>query len=689
MLGSKAIVRLSGVIALLAWLILIITDTIILFGEVNQLDSGINPRMPIIALTIFIISLFLFYRYKINKAESVNFVDLLWSVFATGLLATVVSLVFRLLFFLLGDTKLATNPLLVNVVYLINLSLFASFLIHTFIVWKRLILYQKSKFLLRAWSTFEYLLLISVAINVFYKELAEIAPFIFNYYYVALILLGIFLSVNLKWVAYLSFRQKWKGILLIGLALFYLGYFTWTIVSLGIELDDFNISFINFRNHVFLLSTSTFILIYAIFSLLVILFNLPTTSVFEQKLEEVMNFQRLSQSIQTEQSEDRVYDILLDSAVSTVYADAAWLEIDRSGGYDYYTYNVDRKEIDTVKESVTKNRVKGIFDQGTDKTLHMEKYLSSINGSRFKSIMSYPLAVKGGQLGTLVLLKEVTDGFNKEMTQIIRTFTNQAAISIENFRLLAEALHNERYKEELKIAKRVQESLLPDELHNEEHYNIIALSEAADEVGGDYYDTYHISESKTAIIIGDVSGKGTSAAFNMSQMKGVFHSLVQLDLEPVDFLTKANKALGYCLEKSSFITATYFIVDKDKGEVRFARAGHCPTLFYDGKKKRAEFFQNKGLGLGILRNGEFSDYLEMSVLKYKPGDILVLYTDGIVEAVNKKRELFGYDRLKNALAGVAEKNVQDIKAHLLSVLYEFTGNERIDDDYTLLIIKFK
>ena len=689
MLSDKAIVRISTVTALLSWLVLLISDTVILFGEVNQLDSGIYHRAPILALSVFILSLFFFYRYKINKAESVNFVDLLWSVFATGLLATVVSLVFRLLFFLLGDTKLASNPLFINAVYLINLSLFASFLMHTFIVWKRLILYQKSKFLLRAWSTFEYTLIIALLVNVFYNELVEYLPSIFNYYYVLLIFLGIFLSVNMKWVAYLSFRQKWKGILLIGLALFYLGYFTWTVVNLGLELDDFNISFINFRNHIFLLSTSTFIFIYALFSLLVILFNLPTTSVFEQKLEEVMNFQRLSQSIQTEQSEDRVYDILLDSAVSTVYADAAWLEINRSGEFDYYTYNLDKKDISQVKESIKKHKVKGIFDHGQDKTLHVERYLSSVNGSRFKSIMAYPLSVKAGQLGTLVLLKEVTDGFNKEMSQIIKTFTNQAAISIENFRLLAEALQNERYKEELKIAKRVQESLLPDKLHKNADFDIVAFSEAADEVGGDYYDTYKLSENKFAVIMGDVSGKGTSAAFNMSQMKGVFHSLVQLDLEPVDFLSKANKALSLCLEKSSFITATYFLIDTENRELRFSRAGHCPSLYYSIAKKEAEFFKDKGLGLGILRDGEFTGYLETKKVIYKQGDIILLYTDGIVEAVNKKRELFGYERLRKALETVADKDVEEIRSHLISVLYDYTGNERIDDDYTLLIIKFK
>lgn len=689
MFGPKAIVRITGVVASISWVILMITDTVILFAEVNELNSGIYPRLPAITFTLFVLCLFLFYRFRIEKAESVNFVDLLWSVFATGLLFTIISLFFRLLFFLLGDTKLVSNPIFLNAVYLINLSLFASFLIHTFIVWKRLILYQKSKFLLRTWATFEYLLIVSLVLNLFYNEFRSLSFDIFQYYGIALIILGLVLSVNMKWVAYLSFRQKWKGILLIALALFYLGYFSWTVLSLGSEVNEFTISYISFDRNTFLQAIVSFIFIYAIFSLLVILFNLPTTSVFEQKLEEVMNFQRLSQSIQTEQSEDRVYDILLESSVSTVFADAAWLEIKRKTEYDFYTYSIERDEINLVKESISKNKVKGIFDQGTDRTLNVEKYLSSLNGSRFKSIMAYPINLKSGQLGTLVLLKEVSDGFNKEMTQIIRTFTNQAAISIENFRLLSEALQNERYKEELKIAKRVQESLLPQTLHTSGEFEIVAFSEAADEVGGDYYDTYPLKQGKVAVIIGDVSGKGTSAAFNMSQMKGVFHSLVQLELEPVDFMDKSNRALSECLEKSSFITASYFIIDKENREVRFARAGHCPTLYYCQKDKKSNYFQNKGLGLGILRNGEFANYIQMNKLVYQPGDVIILYTDGIIEAMGKNRELYGYDRLQKVVEGVADKDANVIKAAIIESLYDFAGHERIDDDYTLVIVKFK
>src|SRR5690606_37286955 len=135
------------------------------------------------------------------------------------------------------------------------------------------------------------------------------------------------------------------------------------------------------------------------------------------------------------------------------------------------------------------------------------------------------------------------DGFNKEMINIISTFVGQACISVENHRLLNEAIKNERYKEELEIAQRVQRSLLPSSLHHNSSFEISGFSEAADEVGGDFYDTFQFNENLFALIIGGVSGKGTSAAFNMSQMKGIFHSLVQLNLSPAEFIIKSNSAL--------------------------------------------------------------------------------------------------------------------------------------------------
>ena len=254
--------------------------------------------------------------------------------------------------------------------------------------------------------------------------------------------------------------------------------------------------------------------------------------------------------------------------------------------------------------------------------------------------------------------------------------------------MLQSAIENERYREELKIAKRVHESLLPSTLESNQKFEITAYSKPADEVGGDYYDTHRISDHKFALIIGDVSGKGTSAAFNMSQMKGVFHSLAQIDLDPKEFVFKANDALGRCLERTSFITLSYFILDTEEGVIQFSRAGHCPSLYYHRSQSKVEFLKSKGLGLGIIRNKEYCNYVEVNQLNYQPGDVLVLYTDGVTEAKDPENREFGYDRLKSIVQKNIDKSVDDIQKAIIDGVWEFTSVDEIEDDFTTMILKF-
>ena len=209
------------------------------------------------------------------------------------------------------------------------------------------------------------------------------------------------------------------------------------------------------------------------------------------------------------------------------------------------------------------------------------------------------------------------------------------------------------------------------------------------QVDPDAVDLYKINDHKTALIIGDVSGKGTSAAFNMSQMKGVFHSLVQLNLSAKEFLVNANNALSSCLEKTSFITISYFLIDSESKSVEFARAGHCPTLYYDNEAQEVKFFQNKGLGLGILRNSNYYKYVEVNKVIFKKGDVLMLYTDGITEAKNTLNEEYGYERLQNLLFENKNKESHEIQSAVISSLFEFCGEQPLNDDYTVVILKFK
>ena len=683
----RAITRLAFIGSLICWFVLVYSDILVVFSDIKGLTPDVPLWLPRVMLDLYILCLYYFYKFRIERDETLNFTDLLWKVFATGLIATISSLALRLLVGLLGNTKLPQNVLFGDFIYQINLALLISFMMAAFMAWKRLILYQKSKWLIRLWAFFELLLIVVVIYDSITIPLSSTAVLLLD------ILLGlviIVLSANMKWVAYLNFRQKWTSLLLLVLVMFYIGYFTFTADRLSDVIAARSTAFFAFQSHLFNISLIGFVLLYSVFSFLVILFNLPTSSVFEQKLEEVVNFQRISQSIQTEQSEESVYKILLESSVRAVFADAAWLEIEsNSHQHQLYVYHITEQEARTIRDHL-EARGQSVSKQSREKIHDFSRNLSSLKGEKYRSLEAFPITVKGKAIGTLAILKELPEGFNMEMKRIVAAFANQAGISIENFRLMEEAFQNERYQEELKIAKAVQKSLLPEKLECDAHFEVVAFSESADEVGGDYYDTLRINDHTVVMIIADVSGKGTTAAFHMSQMKGIFHSLSQQPgITPAHFMTQANRALVYCLERGSFITAIYFMIDTKARTVQYARAGHCPLLYFDAAHATARFCEDKGTALGMVRSRDYEKYIHTYTLPYHPGDMLVLFTDGITEARNAAGEEFGYDRLKAAVENISFESLKDMQQHLLRQLYEYTGSDEINDDYTTMIVRFK
>lgn len=684
MLSQKNILRFIAFLAVSSWLLMLGSEYLYRFEQLNNTSSDAYLILSKTFLIFFIIAVYFFYRKNIGNQESFNIIDLLWKVFVTGLIATVVSLSSNFLLAALKNHEHGRNPYFLDTLYQINVGLIITFLIATFTIWKRLILYQKSKWLIRTWNIFEYSLLGSSLLFFTSLEIYTGAGLVV---WVLLALLGIVLSVNLKWVAYLNFKQKWKSILLIILIGLYIAYFYSILNNYGQD-HGFLPTFSAFKI-LTLRALFIFTLVYCVFSVLVILFNLPTSSVFEQKLVEVVNFQKLSQSRNTGQNENQVFDMLLESSVSVVMANAAWLDIMDSKNELKNTlyFSVDKYEKSQILNSIKSSKIKKIHSSVPARNINQDRFTAGIKHEIYKSIFVFPLYIQDKQIASIALLKDVNDGFSKEMIEIIRTFVNQASISIENYRLMEEAIINERYKEELKIAKRVQDSLIPKKLYSNDDLEISGFSMAAAEVGGDYFDTYKMDDTRLAIIVGDVSGKGTSAAFHMSQMKGIFQSLVQLNLSAKDFIVKANNALSGCLDRTSFITTIYFIIDSETKKFEFSRAGHCPTLYYSAKDKKVSYLEDHGLGLGILRDSQFKNFVEANEIKYSSGDILFLYTDGITEAKNGKNEEFGYDRLKQFLEKHTFYSAEYIKEEILKTLYDFCGSSNLEDDITTLIVK--
>ncbi len=682
-LPSIHIGKLSLLLSILVWLSLLFVDLVRLFGIINDLDSGISEEITWILEIIFFFTLYGIYTYSINANSQNDFLNLIWRAATTGIFAAGVALFVDIFYFLVGDSRLGSELFLRNFFYHVIFALISIFLISSALLWKHLILYQKSKQVVKQWQVFEFAMLLAMFFIFFNKNQFDYS-FLFGL--VILSIISIWLSANLKWIPYLTFKEKWKSLLFMFFILLSSAYLFRKLLSYGGDA----MYQVNLTDNLFLVALFGFIFIYALFSFLVTLFNLPTSSVFEQKLTEAINLQRLSQSIQPEESEEQVLDILMDSCMSASYADGAWLESENA---DTATGIVQLRFLEEQVKNELSELIKAQKSATTWATESKPELLGPltvrVEHPQFRSILLVPLVINKLAIGRMVLCKEVKDGFNKEMINIISTFTRQACIAVENHRLLNQAIQNERYQEELKIAQRVQKALLPTRLDHADSFDICAYSNATDEVGGDYYDTFQLDPNRYVLIIGDVSGKGTSAAFHMSQMKGIFHSLIQLDLSPIQFMTKANAALGKCLERNHFITASIFIIDVAKKQICHSRAGHVPTLLYSSQAKSAEYLLFDGLGLGILRNKQYENHVQERTFTYETGDIMVLITDGIVEAKNPQGEQFGFDRVKTILESHPDQTPKEIQTILIDSLHSFVGGGgMIDDDYSMMVVKF-
>jgi sigma-B regulation protein RsbU (phosphoserine phosphatase) len=679
----KNFFRLYIILAIFCWLLLVVCNLYNILQIERHRDISIPFQFTNFVLSLFCLFTFLSFKIYVGTRRSTNFIDYLWQVFSIGAYTILISLFIKFFLFIVEDSPIAQNIYLKNLLYHLNIGLVTIFLSNGFYIWKKMILYQKSRLTFITWHIFEYLALASILSNFISIDILSL-PFIIASS--PLMILGLSLSFNLKWVAFLNYKQKWQSISLIFLIILICSTFLQQIYEnyLSKEL------ILNLADNVFIMAISAFLLLNGFSGLLVLFFNLPTSSVFEQKFGEVMIFQKLSQSIQIGDKEEEVYKVLMESSLNTVLADAAWLEIvDERGNFKaFLNKDIDEFDIFEIKKVLRKNDINITSEPQYIKNIRTYKHTERIANITFKSLLIIPLSSHNQRLGTLVLLKNLNDAFDKEMVDIVYTFVSQASIAIKNFRLISEAVENERYKEELKIAKAVQKSLFPENLLVNINLEMSAFSKAADEVGGDYYDVFEINNERLAIVLGDVSGNGTSAAFTMAQMKGVFHSLIQMDLPTHHFMNYANTALSRSLEKTIFITLALVIIDVKNKTFQFSRAGHCPALYYSNKNKKSIYLKNKGLGLGILRNQDYFKHIEKQEIPYEPGDIMILYTDGIIEATNEANEEFGYERLNSIVDCNCHLTIKQLNDKIIEELYLFIGSKQLSDDYTLLITKF-
>jgi sigma-B regulation protein RsbU (phosphoserine phosphatase) len=266
----------------------------------------------------------------------------------------------------------------------------------------------------------------------------------------------------------------------------------------------------------------------------------------------------------------------------------------------------------------------------------------------------------------------------------LTTLASVASIRVENARLLEERFERERMERELELATEIQQSFQPSAPPSIEGYELQGISFSCYEIGGDYYDFITQHDGKMLIALGDVSGKGTAAALLMSSLHASIHAQVAAKASLSEMIAAVNQYLADNTPTNRFVTLFAAELEQQTGILRYINAGHNPPLVGHSDNS-VEQLGSGGFPLGILPNAEY----EVGETHLKPGESLVIYSDGVTEANNLKEEEFGIERLTEVVGKNVKSSASGMRDKVESALSAFTQTAPANDDITLVIVKRK
>jgi serine phosphatase RsbU (regulator of sigma subunit) len=310
-----------------------------------------------------------------------------------------------------------------------------------------------------------------------------------------------------------------------------------------------------------------------------------------------------------------------------------------------------------------------------------------LNTRAIRNVMAVPFLVKDEVLGVLVVQNKLDESaFDANDLHLIQALADQAAVSINSFRIYAQLAETEKMRQEMQIAARIQMQLLPAEVPQVNNLALSAFMRPAKEVGGDYYDFIPYDEERLGIVIGDVSGKGLPAGMIMIIANAIIRIVAVKTHDTKRIITEFSKEMHSKIQPGSFMTMNYLIWNGATHRLRYAGAGHEHIIWYHHDSGDVERIKAGGLAVGLLDSVE--GYISQKELQTRAGDVIVLYTDGVTEAINEKGERFTLNRLVDSVRRVAPLQDQErIRQGILDDVFEFMGGYEQYDDITLLVMK--
>jgi len=324
-------------------------------------------------------------------------------------------------------------------------------------------------------------------------------------------------------------------------------------------------------------------------------------------------------------------------------------------------------------------------DVSTDKRFYSN--VDTSTGFQTKSILAAPLKVKNKVIGVAeVINRRDSQPFTEENLAIFSTFCRQVALAIENARMYQYKLEQQRLRQQLESAHRIQQSFMPQTFPHSEDEKFILYGKniPATDVGGDLFEFIPIDDDHLGMVIGDVSGKGVPAALYMARLISDLRYYCHIAGHPADLMNTINNVLQERGQQGMFVTLIYMVLNTKTGELIITNAGHLPPLWYRFAKKQYEVIDDiDGIPLGIMLNQDFSN----RVVQLAPGDMILLYTDGIIEARNMRKEMFSLARLEKIVVKPGG-SPQELIEKIVDSVSNFTKRMLQHDDITLLALRW-
>lgn len=418
----------------------------------------------------------------------------------------------------------------------------------------------------------------------------------------------------------------------------------------------------------------------------------PTEVSIEKKLRDLQEMLEISKAMSIEKDFDRLIDLIVDAANRVMEAERTSLYIYEAETDELWTKIAHQTERFRIKvgqgiagQVAECRQLMNILDCDKDKR-HF-KGIDAKSGFHTRNMLCGPLINHEGTLiGVLQLLNKTSPPhfFTEYDEELLQAFASHIAVMLEQARLVEEYVAKQKIEHDLALAREIQQGLLPKETPHVEGFDVYGWSEPCDETGGDYFDYIQMADGRLGLVIADVTGHGVGPALLMAGARASSRAVAQLGGGVDRLLFLVNNLLAEDLGGGRFVTLFWGVLDAATGTLEYSSAGHGHTVICRGETGELVELESTGPPLGIMRGLEFP---LGEGHQLKPGDVFLMTTDGIEEAMNPSSKEFSRERLREVLCSNAAASAAEIGKAIRDEVIEFMAGADQRDDLTMVVVK--